>query len=117
MPLTPLTETDIDFLALVDDLTTEKGRLIGQVLQVTPNERGGWGILLSRESASRRFYFQGRDCPDGLPVRGALVSFEPWPTSENRPARDLKVLSVPDETVKLTERATPSLVIGILDRD
>jgi hypothetical protein len=89
-----LTDIDIDLLALVDELTTQKGRLFGQVLQAVPTSRGGWGILLVRDSG--RLYFQGRDCPGGLPTRGALVSFEPCPTSENRPARDIQVLAVPE---------------------
>ena len=46
------TGTDIDLLALADEMTATNTRLVGQILQVTPNEKGGWGILLSRRPES-----------------------------------------------------------------
>jgi hypothetical protein len=91
----PLADIDIDLLALVDELTTHKGRLFGQVLQVVQTSRGGWGIILARNAG--RLYFQARDCAGGLPQKGSLVSFQPCPTSKNRPARDIKVLAVPEK--------------------
>jgi hypothetical protein len=90
-------ETDVELLPLLDELTATSSRLVGQVLQVTPTERGGWGILLARGPGSRRIYFQVRDCKDGLAARGSLVTFEPWRHTPNRPARDLQVLAVPEK--------------------
>lgn len=89
--------TDIDLLALADEMAVKSRRLVGQVLQVTLNDKGGWGILLARNPESCRYYFQGRDCPDGLPDKGTLVSFVPSGKAKGRPqARNLQIMAVPD---------------------
>jgi hypothetical protein len=89
--------TNIDLLALADEMAVKSSRLVGQVLQVTLNDKGGWGILLARNPESRRYYFQGRDCPAELPEKGALVSFEPSENAKGRSqARELQVLAIPE---------------------
>ncbi len=97
---------DIDLLALAGEMTAGNGRLVGQVLHVSLNEKGGWGFLIARGPESRRYYFQGRDCPAGLPDQGALVSFEPSDKAKGRPqACDLQVLAIPETSTKPVQKA------------
>jgi hypothetical protein len=85
----------VDFAALLDELTVTTNRIVGQIVSVRPNDKGGTGFILARNAEHRRYLFLGRDCPNGvLPEVGTLVSFESGQQTGRYPrARNIEILA------------------------
>ena len=95
----------IDVACLLDQ--TDDGRVVGQVLSVRDNGKGGVVFSLSRGAKHTRYLALGRDFPEGqLPEPGALVTFTPGDTSGRYPrARRCELVASPEPVQKTDKKA------------